>query len=533
MKKIISLVVIAIVTFSSHVVSAEYRFSDVNDSSKYGSAIDFLASEGIISGYLDGSYRPNALLNRVEFLKIVMGAKYGNSISPSFSYDSCFKDILPGQWYTGYVCFAQYKGIVSGYPDGTFGTERNINLAEALKITIKTFQYEISASEPWYKNIAIKASELNILPPDVGSMDHLLNRGQMADIITRIIKGERKELTEYVKKSGGNKVSYNEFSNALYVMQNENYEKEENTKSTTSQSSSLTTYKPSDLKAIWNIDVNTSSRKEVKCTPGIQMVEEEVKFNNYDQNYKQYSQWLSGINLKIFMPSHITENSPEIKGGIELARVWLLKAQEYLGPYPCSEVGIISFATSAGSLPGAITIGGNAGVDNYHLLWHELTHGYFGSHSASAQWLREGPSTALPNLIAADILTSGTYIDTKNLESKPYLDGDAAKSILENYMTPGHSGYTEGQIYRDKKVCEIPKDDYGNNSYWGRLLIIDLAVKYEDKTVMNALRAVYEKYRYTNLTPITSKDFFDAFLYYTPEKQREGAKNFLKERLCL
>ena len=69
-------------------------------------------------------------------MKIIIGAA---DITPSGQ--NCFSDI-GAEWFAPFVCAGMANGIVGGYPDGTFRPEQNINVAEALKITLKAFNIE-------------------------------------------------------------------------------------------------------------------------------------------------------------------------------------------------------------------------------------------------------------------------------------------------------------------------------------------------------------------------------------------------------
>lgn len=49
-------------------------FADVPDGHAHAAAIEYLQAHGIVSGYADGSFRPEATLNRAEFVKIALEA---------------------------------------------------------------------------------------------------------------------------------------------------------------------------------------------------------------------------------------------------------------------------------------------------------------------------------------------------------------------------------------------------------------------------------------------------------------------------
>lgn len=156
---------------------------------RYEDSILFIYDEGIVNGYEDGSYKPDQVLNRAELLKIVVEAVYVDEFK-SFSSDKCFDDVPAGEWYTQYVCFAKDQGIVEGYGDGTFRPTDSINLVEALKIALEVYNYDYPESSPWYEGLYKTAADYDFIPPDFDDYSDYVHRGQMAELITRIIKYE-------------------------------------------------------------------------------------------------------------------------------------------------------------------------------------------------------------------------------------------------------------------------------------------------------------------------------------------------------
>ena len=103
-------------------------FSDISLGTEYQAAIKDLQSKGVIEGYADGSFKPKAGINRAEFLKILLESRGDISTDGK----NCFPDVT-NQWFAKYVCFAKANDIVAGYPNGTFGPEKEINFVEASK----------------------------------------------------------------------------------------------------------------------------------------------------------------------------------------------------------------------------------------------------------------------------------------------------------------------------------------------------------------------------------------------------------------
>jgi hypothetical protein len=167
-------------------------FSDVGGH-PHLEAIGYLQERSIVSGYPDGTFRPDAPINRAEFTKIVMGARYPMSEITRFrDHPKLFPDSDYYSWYTNYVHYAAYLGILSGFPDGTFRPNQQVNVAEAAKILANA--YGLSAPEqqgPWYRPYLVALTSVNALPTDLRSAGDPLTRGQMAEMIYRLDAGVR------------------------------------------------------------------------------------------------------------------------------------------------------------------------------------------------------------------------------------------------------------------------------------------------------------------------------------------------------
>jgi len=174
---------------------------------KYEDAVWFLYNNGVVGGYPDGSFKADISINRAELLKIIIEAVYDNEFE-SYAGQNCFSDVPSGEWYTKYVCFAKQKGIVEGYSDATFKPSQEIVFVEALKIASVGFWGTYTEGSPWYKNIVDDAGMMNIIPLDINSFSEKLTRGQMAELITRIMRNEDNTLTDYLGDKGKYAVVY-------------------------------------------------------------------------------------------------------------------------------------------------------------------------------------------------------------------------------------------------------------------------------------------------------------------------------------
>lgn len=110
-------------------------FSDVTADSWYNQTVSTLARMGIVKGYEDGSFRPNAPITRAEFGAIATRffAETGATYEPG-----TFTDVTGDEWYANAIQDAVNLGLIGGYPDGTVRPNNNITRAEACAIVNRT-----------------------------------------------------------------------------------------------------------------------------------------------------------------------------------------------------------------------------------------------------------------------------------------------------------------------------------------------------------------------------------------------------------
>ncbi|MEI7511813.1 MAG: S-layer homology domain-containing protein, partial [Candidatus Peregrinibacteria bacterium] len=126
-------------------------FSDVPADNLYAEDIEFVSTKGIVNGYKDGTFRPDATINRAEFTKIIIGSLFSfEDISSCDIGKYTFSDIEKTEWFAPYVCKAKKEGIIHGYSDGTFKPQEIINLSSSVKIIITSYKisYFNSYSSP-------------------------------------------------------------------------------------------------------------------------------------------------------------------------------------------------------------------------------------------------------------------------------------------------------------------------------------------------------------------------------------------------
>ena len=111
--------------------SRDYYFSktndytDVNAGDWFNNAISTLSNAGIVTGYNDGTFRPNQPITRGEMAKII--ANFANLSKGTKSFTD-----LSGHWSKTYVELAAGNGWIAGYPDGSFRPDQKITRAETV-----------------------------------------------------------------------------------------------------------------------------------------------------------------------------------------------------------------------------------------------------------------------------------------------------------------------------------------------------------------------------------------------------------------
>ncbi|MDP2642629.1 MAG: S-layer homology domain-containing protein [Candidatus Peregrinibacteria bacterium] len=196
-------------TFVDQVFSNDYKsldnqttkiFNDVDLTTKNAEAISFLKSVDIISGYSDGSFKPNNPLNRAELLKILVNGALPTGEGEKLDkkkYSNCFPDVKE-EWFAKYVCLAKEQGWISGYADGTFKPANNINKVEAMKMLLEIFEIPISTPKTkpfsdvnmgeWFTKYIDTAKTMGILE-ETGKIygpGALITRGGISESLYRL-----------------------------------------------------------------------------------------------------------------------------------------------------------------------------------------------------------------------------------------------------------------------------------------------------------------------------------------------------------
>jgi uncharacterized repeat protein (TIGR02543 family) len=117
-------------------------FSDVPIYGWYYQAVAYLQKHDVISGYPDGTFRPENPITRAEFAAIA--SRFDDL---EINVPNVFNDVPAGHWAVGLINSAAAKGWVGGFPDGTFRPDEYITRAQAATLVNKMLNRRIQLQD--------------------------------------------------------------------------------------------------------------------------------------------------------------------------------------------------------------------------------------------------------------------------------------------------------------------------------------------------------------------------------------------------
>jgi hypothetical protein len=183
MRKVLSFVlVLALVLGSFSMAFADsHMFSDMTGESS-AEAVSVLKDLGVVAGYPDGTFRPDQIVTRAEMARLVIAALGLDAYAVGTI--SKYPDMVNAAWAQGYVAYATSIGFISGYPDGTFKPNQPVSYQEACSMLVRALGYtEAFLPGGWPSEWIIKAKSLGILDDITAGMATGAVRGDIAKMI--------------------------------------------------------------------------------------------------------------------------------------------------------------------------------------------------------------------------------------------------------------------------------------------------------------------------------------------------------------
>lgn len=175
MKKVLSLVLVLSMILGSFGMVFAATPSDVVGRD-CEAAVAVLTDLGVVSGYKDGTYKPEGIVTRAEMATLIVKAL---GLEGYATGTSRFSD-MSGNWADGYVAYANTLGILSGYADGTFRPNQTVTCDQAITMIINALGYTADSLNGTYPGAFVsKAKTLGVLD-GVRSGSTGANRGDVA-----------------------------------------------------------------------------------------------------------------------------------------------------------------------------------------------------------------------------------------------------------------------------------------------------------------------------------------------------------------
>jgi Ca-activated chloride channel family protein len=147
-------------------------FSDILGHWAYKLIIEY-NEDGIVGGYKDGTFKPNASVSRAEFIKIAVDALtkttsklmvFGTTSTVPDVASTKFTDVAKDAWYLSQLNFALENKLISGYPDGTFKPNNPITRIEAVTILARIFENNGNIDLEEYVDDSHDFTDISALP---------------------------------------------------------------------------------------------------------------------------------------------------------------------------------------------------------------------------------------------------------------------------------------------------------------------------------------------------------------------------------
>jgi hypothetical protein len=174
-------------------VACMVSFSDAVEGSTFYSPIRCLACAGVLDGYSDGTFRPQAHITRGQLAKIVANAA---SLSDEVGGQT-FSDVPADSPFYVFIERMAARGIIGGFGDGTFQPEQNATRGQIAKIVANSAGYnedlqqqaprftDVPQDSPFYPYIERLASRRVVGGYGDGTFrpNDKATRGQVAQIV--------------------------------------------------------------------------------------------------------------------------------------------------------------------------------------------------------------------------------------------------------------------------------------------------------------------------------------------------------------
>lgn len=167
--------------------SLTYPVSYTDCMNKY---VNELTNLEVLTGYDDGTFKPDAFITRAEFSKIISAVTGGAAADVTSLPKNIFADVAADHWALKYILHCEAAGFVDGYDDGTFKPNDNITFAEAVKVCLSAIGYDNLVTEKggvWYEPWIDSAYEYKLIDDKDKNPNAKATRLEVAELVAKVI----------------------------------------------------------------------------------------------------------------------------------------------------------------------------------------------------------------------------------------------------------------------------------------------------------------------------------------------------------
>lgn len=181
-------------------LTATVRFADIQDS-ETEFAVESLRLMNVLDGYQNGTFRPNVVLNRAQFCKMVVQILDAEEELGRYQTVTVFPDVKPSYWAAAYINLAaKGKHVIAGYADGCFHPERMVTVGQAVTILMRVLGYEDEKiGGVWPYSYMAAASVAGLTEELSLSAEDGLTRGQAAKLFVNLLQADTAESGSYLE----------------------------------------------------------------------------------------------------------------------------------------------------------------------------------------------------------------------------------------------------------------------------------------------------------------------------------------------
>ena len=196
LKKVLALVLAFACAFTMFAGAAFTDEADIQAKD----AVNMLTALGVIEGYEDGSFNPDGVVTRAEMAKMIFVVRNNTIDDSAYENNSSKMTDISTHWAKGYIKFCESQGIIAGYGDNTFRPDATVTGVEAAKMLLVLAGYDADKAgltgTAWATNTLRYAGSAGILDDVNSGLEQGLPRQYAAQMIYNTLDTNRVKWSE-------------------------------------------------------------------------------------------------------------------------------------------------------------------------------------------------------------------------------------------------------------------------------------------------------------------------------------------------